>query len=134
MSDIVLISLVSEQTMPNVMAVLQDDRYFKYLEFIVSADKDKPLQYDKKYDEAYQRIKVFLEKQGRIVTRQAAVNPYDIKTTLKACQEAVDVQRKMGRKVIFNITGGTKVWHWQHTYAPSIIRLSQSMLRAAIAF
>ena len=109
MPDFALISLVSGQPMPNVMAVLQDDQYFSYLEFIVSANKDEPSQYDKQYDEAYERIKVFLEKRGHIVTRQPPVDPYNLKAALEACQEAVNVHLKKGHQVVFNITGGTKV-------------------------
>ncbi len=59
MPDFALISLVSGQPMPNVMAVLQDDQYFSHLEFIVSANKDEPSQYDKQYDEASKGSKCF---------------------------------------------------------------------------
>jgi hypothetical protein len=104
-----LISIVSEQPMPNVMAVLQDKRYFKYLDFIVSADKDEPSVYDKSFEKIYDRLKIFLEKRNRIVTKQRPVYPYSLQDVLNVCQEAVDEHRLKGHEVVFNITGGTKV-------------------------
>lgn len=109
MPEYALISIVSEQPMPNVMAVLQDKRYFKYLDFIVSADKDDPSVYDKSFERIYDRLKMFLEKQERIVTKQRPIYPYSLQEVLKVCQDAVDEHKRQGREVVFNITGGTKV-------------------------
>jgi len=109
MPDYALISIVSEQAMPNVMAVLQDDRHFGYLDFIVSADARNEQAYDRTFDRIYKRLEAFLVSQDRMVTRRPPVHPYDLAAVLKTCQDAIDIQREAGREVIFNITGGTKV-------------------------
>ncbi len=121
MPKFALISLVSDQPMPNVMAVLQreqpeqteqgeqPDRRFTHLEFIVSADKNDPSKYDKRFDQLGKRLEAFFEKRGYIVSRRPPVDPYNLKNALKGCQDAVDALKKKGYEVVFNITGGTKI-------------------------
>ena len=112
MSNFALISLISDQPMPNVMAVLQreqTEQRFTNLEFIVSADKNDLSKYDRRFDEICKRLETFFENRGYIVSRWSPVDPYNIKTARKACQEAVDALKAKGYEVVFNITGGTKL-------------------------
>ena len=104
-----LISIVSGQAIPNVMPVLQDDRYFSHLEFIVSADATDPSKYDKYFNGIYYKLKAYLESLGRVVTRRAPVHPYEMAAMMTECQNAVDHHRNEGREIVFNITGGTKL-------------------------
>lgn len=108
-TEYTLISIVSGQAIPNVMPVLQDDRYFSHLEFIVSADAAKPSKYDKYFNGIYFKLKAYLESLGRVVTRRAPVHPYDMAAMMTECQSAVAHHRSKGREVVFNITGGTKL-------------------------
>lgn len=112
MSNFALISLISDQPMPNVMAVLQreqTEQRFTNLEFIVSADKNDLSKYDQRFDEICKRLETFFKNRGYIVSRWSPVDPYNIKTALKACHEAVDALKEKGYEVVFNITGGTKL-------------------------
>lgn len=110
-----LISLISDQPMPNVMAVLQREQSeqaeqrFTHLEFIVSADKNDLSKYDRRFDEIGKRLETFFKNRGYIVSRHPPVDPYNIKTALKACKETVDTLKEKGYNVVFNITGGTKL-------------------------
>lgn len=115
MSKFALISLISDQPMPNVMAVLQREQSeqveqrFTHLEFIVSADKNDLSKYDRRFDEICKRLETFFENRGYTVARRSPVDPYNIKAALKACQETVDALKEKGYEVVFNITGGTKL-------------------------
>src|SRR5438876_255645 len=115
MSKFALISLISDQPMPNVMAVLQREQseqaeqHFTHLEFIVSADKNDLSKYDRRFDEICKRLETFFENRGYPVSRRPPVDPYNIKTALKACQEAIDALKEKDYEVVFNITGGTKL-------------------------
>ena len=115
MSKFALISLISDQPMPNVMAVLQREQSeqaeqrFTHLEFVVSADKNDLSKYDRRFDEICKRLETFFENRGYIVSRRPPIDPYNIKAALKACQEAIDALKEKGYEVVFNITGGTKL-------------------------
>jgi hypothetical protein len=110
-----LISIVSEQPMPNVMAVLQDDRDFKHLEFIVSSVVKKDdngntiVEYNPKYDRIYQATKEFFESRGHIVDRLPPVDPYNLQEVMNVCQQGIEKHKKLGHEVVLNITGGTKL-------------------------
>ena len=115
MAKFALVSLISDQPMPNVMAVLQREQSelaeqrFTHLEFIVSADKNDLSKYDRRFDEIGKRLETFFKNRGYNVSRRPPVDPYNIKTALKACKEAVDALKERGYDVVFNITGGTKL-------------------------
>lgn len=102
MSKFALISLISDQPMPNVMAVLQREQSeqaeqrFTHLEFIVSADKNDLSKYDRRFDEICKRLETFFENRGYIVSRRPPVDPYNIKAALKACQQAIDALKEKG--------------------------------------
>src|SRR5579875_216578 len=110
-----LISLISDQPIPNIMAVLQDNRYFKYLEFIVSSVVRKDdsgntiIEYNPTYDKLYQATKEFFESRGHIVDRLPPVDPYNLQEVMNICQLGIDKHKNLGREVILNITGGTKL-------------------------
>ncbi len=112
MGKLALISLISDQPIPNVMAVLQreqTEQCFTHLEFIVSADKNDPSRYDRRFDEICQRIESFFAKRGYSISRQPPVDPYNIQATLKAFQKAIEALKQQDYEVVFNITGGTKL-------------------------
>ena len=118
MSNFALISLISDQPMPNVMAVLQRERNeqteenlqrFTHLEFIVSADQHGLSNYDRRFDEICKRIEAYFTKRGYSTSRRPPVDPYNLGAILHACQQAVEALQQKKYTVVFNITGGTKI-------------------------
>ena len=108
----VMISLVSEQAMPNVMAPLLidpcPDRVLCLLPAGGSASGGGSI-YDLRFERAFQGIRGVLTELGFVVeSERAAVDPYDVDAVTTTCRR-VRAEIGSGVNVIYNITGGTKL-------------------------
>ncbi|HMH52303.1 MAG TPA: DUF1887 family CARF protein [Candidatus Acidoferrum sp.] len=107
-----MISLVSEQAMPNVMApLLVDPRPARVLCLLpsVGSTAGGGRAYDIRFERAFQGIRGVLTELGFIVeSHRQAVDPYDVEAVTATCRQ-IRVSLGSDVNVIYNITGGTKL-------------------------
>jgi hypothetical protein len=108
MNRCVMLALVSDQPMPNIMAVLQYDPPPNHVEFIVSADKTDASQYDPWYDDKYYALCRAIQPLGISCNRMPPAHPYRLRDVKAQCLDAI-ARHPDADHFVINVTGGTKL-------------------------
>lgn len=108
MGQCVMLALVSDQPMPNIMAVLEHNPPPDHIEFIVSADKTDVTKYDPRYNTKYHALCRAIQPLGISCSRMPPVHPYRLQDVKAQCLAAV-ARHPKAEQFIFNVTGGTKL-------------------------
>jgi len=112
-----MISLISEQAIPNVMAPLLVSPLPEKIICILPKDTDNPSQIDKDYERVYQGIESALSQICRNTNNAICMDiqagetvlPYELNEIKEACRRERERCSSEGYTVIYNITGGTKI-------------------------
>lgn len=103
----VLISLISEQAMPNVMAPLLAQPRPDTIKCILPTDLHNPSEPDSRFVAVFLGIQNTLQELGFKVRDRGPVPPYNYQAVKDMC--AYIRQEHPGATFIYNITGGTKL-------------------------
>jgi len=105
---IVMISLISEQAIPNVIAPLLAKPRPNVVKCILPTDPRDPRHPDSKFVSVYQGVHKALEElEFHRVYDRGPVHPYDFDQIKAACRKIR--QEHAGATFIYNVTGGTKL-------------------------
>lgn len=116
-SQSVMVSLVSEQAMPNVMAALLMEPRPEVVVCILPEDRDEAGSTDKEYRRVCEGIRRAFDILGedpegdidvRVESRRP-VSPYDFVEVQEKCREVREEYARQGYRVVYNVTGGTKL-------------------------
>jgi hypothetical protein len=112
-----MVSLISEQAMPNVMAPLLIQPRPSVMACILPEDRDAPGQPDGELWRVYDGIRsafslLAQDTDGELdlpVRNRGPVSPYDFEAVRATCCEAREELVSQGYEVVYNVTGGTKL-------------------------
>jgi hypothetical protein len=112
-----MLSLISEQAMPNVMAPLLVEPSPSRIVFILPRDRDDPDHRDQEFDRVRAGIEAAIGLLAEDTERQidprldnrGPVSPYDFEEVQATCHAVREELVAQGYKVIYNVTGGTKL-------------------------
>jgi len=103
-----MISLISEQAMPNVMAPLLVEPRPDVIKCILPSDPRDPARKDSRFVSVYQGVGAALGELGFDKVRdRGPVPPYDFERVKAACRGIRE--EHPGATLIYNVTGGTKL-------------------------
>jgi hypothetical protein len=116
-SRTVMVSLVSEQAIPNVMAALLVEPRPEVVVCILPEDRDEPTATDEEYRRVCEGIRrafdtLAEDPEGDIDVRvqsRGPVSPYDFSAVKEKCREVREEYAGQGYTVVYNVTGGTKL-------------------------
>jgi hypothetical protein len=107
----VMLSLVSDQAIPNVIAALHFREGLQSMVCLVSRDQEDKYAFDHRYNAVYGHLEGILTNPthglGIQVCRPGPVNPYDYAAIAQVCEQIIEEYQD--QQLIFNVTGGTKV-------------------------
>jgi hypothetical protein len=116
----VMLSLISEQAIPNVMAALLVEPHPRTIVCILPEDRDRAGEPDREFKRVYEGIRAAFgtlaeDTQGtpapvdlRIQDR-GPVSPYDFSAVETLCRQIRQEAKAEGQTVVYNVTGGTKL-------------------------
>jgi hypothetical protein len=108
MARTVMLSLVSAQAIPNVIAALHYQEDLEEIICLVSEDHEQEGEYNRHFYRVYEGLERALSDLMDVkVSIRPPVHPYDLTAVRATCQEVIDEYAE--RRIIFNVTGGTKV-------------------------
>jgi len=113
----VMLSLISEQAIPNVMAALLVEPRPTTMICLLPKDRESPGKPDREFERIGSGIKAAFDAlvestQGEIdlhVQRLGPVSPYNFEEVRGACERIRMESLAQGYTVVYNVTGGTKL-------------------------